>query len=278
MGPFASYPSRLTRANEVPLEFTTAAFRFGHSMVSAAYDFNANFGVKGPRFQRRRTAGGAVRLHLAPEHGAGRAGAAGAAGPLGDRLGPDDAATAGPTGHPAARFRQCGTHRPELRARHAEPGGRQQGGGAWLDPVPQPDARVPPPHSLWPGSGRALWRCPPDRGRGPRRPCRRKPCCRRGRRACVRWRASWVFWPKPRPGSTFLCESRIRENGDRVGATASHIIADTIVGLMRLNPGSLLNPGRPWHPRQSRADRAGGRGADLDPQAPALCGEGYRPG
>ncbi|RYH97274.1 MAG: hypothetical protein EON48_18460, partial [Acetobacteraceae bacterium] len=45
--PLSRYPSRLQRANEVPLEFTTAAFRFGHSMVSAAYDFNANFGLDG---------------------------------------------------------------------------------------------------------------------------------------------------------------------------------------------------------------------------------------
>ena len=57
----------------------------------------------------------------------------------------------------------------------------------------------------------------------------------------------------------FLCESRIRENGDRVGATASHIIADTMVGLMRLNAGSLLNTGA-WHPRQSPLTTPGAEG------------------
>jgi hypothetical protein len=31
----------------MPMEFTTAAFRFGHSMVSDQYDFNANFGTGG---------------------------------------------------------------------------------------------------------------------------------------------------------------------------------------------------------------------------------------
>lgn len=40
-------PPRLANAREVPMEFTTAAFRFGHSMVSPAYDFNANFGIGG---------------------------------------------------------------------------------------------------------------------------------------------------------------------------------------------------------------------------------------
>ena len=59
----------------------------------------------------------------------------------------------------------------------------------------------------------------------------------------------------------FLCEARQRENGERVGATASHIIADTIVGLMRLNPASLLNhPGVAWHPRQSVLTTPGAEG------------------
>lgn len=38
-------PPRLDLPNRVPMEFTTAAFRFGHSMVSPTYDFNANFGI-----------------------------------------------------------------------------------------------------------------------------------------------------------------------------------------------------------------------------------------
>jgi hypothetical protein len=57
----------------------------------------------------------------------------------------------------------------------------------------------------------------------------------------------------------FLCEAKVREGGQRVGATASHIIADTIVGLMRLNPGSLLNTGD-WHPRQSPLTTPGAEG------------------
>jgi hypothetical protein len=50
----------------------------------------------------------------------------------------------------------------------------------------------------------------------------------------------------------FLCESKTREAGERIGATASHIIADTIVGLMKQNPVSVLSldDGK-WHPRDS---------------------------
>jgi hypothetical protein len=59
----------------------------------------------------------------------------------------------------------------------------------------------------------------------------------------------------------FLCESRVRENGERIGPTASHIIADTITGLVRLNPDSFLNrEGGGWHPRDSILGGSEGRG------------------
>ena len=45
--PLAQWELGPTEANTVPMELTTAAFRFGHSMVGRAYDFNANFGKGG---------------------------------------------------------------------------------------------------------------------------------------------------------------------------------------------------------------------------------------
>jgi Animal haem peroxidase len=42
-------PSQLKHRNKVPMEFSTAAFRFGHSMVSDGYNFNANFSLDGPQ-------------------------------------------------------------------------------------------------------------------------------------------------------------------------------------------------------------------------------------
>ncbi|NKL00803.1 heme peroxidase [Rhizobium leguminosarum bv. viciae] len=39
--------------NALPLEFSTAAYRFGHSMVRAFYDYNKNFGRPGTGFLKR---------------------------------------------------------------------------------------------------------------------------------------------------------------------------------------------------------------------------------
>ena len=38
----------------MPLEFSAAAFRFGHTMVRAFYDYNRNFGRKGNGSGRSR--------------------------------------------------------------------------------------------------------------------------------------------------------------------------------------------------------------------------------
>jgi hypothetical protein len=58
----------------------------------------------------------------------------------------------------------------------------------------------------------------------------------------------------------FLCEALQRENGERVGETASRIIADTCVGLIKLNPDSLLNRAGGWHPRDSILTTRGAEG------------------
>ncbi len=50
----------------MPLEFSAAAFRFGHTMVRAFYDYNRNFGRKGERLREAgavRDVRADVRLH-----------------------------------------------------------------------------------------------------------------------------------------------------------------------------------------------------------------------
>ena len=50
----------------------------------------------------------------------------------------------------------------------------------------------------------------------------------------------------------FLCEAKAREGGTRLGATASHIIAETFVGLLQQDADSILGAqGRGWAPAQS---------------------------
>ena len=50
---------------DVPLEHAGAAYRFGHSMVRAIYDYNLNFGVGGVQLARRRS-GCCSRSQLSP--------------------------------------------------------------------------------------------------------------------------------------------------------------------------------------------------------------------
>ena len=48
-GAMKSFKGMLKQPDMVPLEFTTAAFRFGHAMVSAQYDYNEVFSKSGVR-------------------------------------------------------------------------------------------------------------------------------------------------------------------------------------------------------------------------------------
>jgi Animal haem peroxidase len=258
--PLSRYASHLTEANRVPLEFTTAAFRFGHSMVSAAYDFNANFGLNGRiepdgalleelfAFTSKRNMGQrAPNLPELPDHWVidwGRMTRVlpgtqttpprefGRAERIDMAFAPDMLNLVGDSDvavHGSILFRNL------MRGYHRRmPFGQELAARYGVAPLTEADVRnaLPQEKALSPGQ-KGLRQTAQDLG-------------------LLKETPAWLY---------FLCESHIRENGERVGATASHIIADTIVGLLRLNPASLLNqPGKAWHPRQSPLTTPGAEG------------------
>jgi hypothetical protein len=75
----------------------------------------------------------------------------------------------------------------------------------------------------------------------------------------------------------FMCEADVLEAGERVGPTASRIIADSITGLIRHHGGERLKlDGRPWHPRQSALRTQNGKPLD-SLRALLLCAEEEQP-
>ena len=256
--PFAHYPTHLTEPNQVPLEFTTAAFRFGHSMVSGAYDFNANFGSKGRistdgalledlfAFTSRKNMGQtAPGLQELPDHWVidwdrmtrllpGKQSTPprtfGSAEQIDMTLAPDMLNLVGDSDvavHGSILFRNL------MRGFHRRiPFGQDLARRYGVTPLTEAEVRdALPQETALPSGGKGLRQVAGEMGLLAETP-------------------AWLY---------FLCEAKVREHGQRVGETASHVIADTIVGLMRLNPGSLLNTGG-WHPRQSPLTTPGAEG------------------
>lgn len=246
--PLADRAQKLPGPGMVPLEFTTAAFRFGHSMVGSGYDFNENFGQDG-RIEKRaslmqlftftthRNMGhpDADTLQL-PDHWVidwdrmSRESARGGAERIDMNFANDMLNVMGASDipvHGSILFRNL------MRGFHRRiPFGQVIADACGQRPLGEDDIRavMPAGSDRNPGS-RALREFATDFGFLAETP-------------------AWLY---------FLAEARHHEQGQRVGPTASHIIADTIVGLMRfLNSPVLDQHGGGWHPAQSPIKGSGG--------------------
>ncbi|MGL4234932.1 peroxidase family protein [Tabrizicola sp.] len=250
--PLAERNQRLPKANTVPLEFTTAAFRFGHSMVGEAYDFNDNFGIGGKispdgaslkelfdftSHRNMQTSG--RKTQPLPDHWvidwdrmtrpAAPDGGMGGAEKIDMTFAPDMLTIVGDSSavlHGSILFRNLmrGFHRriPTGQRLAAEYGVRPLNANELLKALPE-HQKSPPGEDGFRTTAEKL--------------------------GFLQDTPAWLY---------FMCESKARERGERVGPTASHIIADTIVGLMRHNPNSVLcHDGGGWHPRDSALAAAG---------------------
>ncbi len=246
-------PARLKAANEVPMEFTTAAFRFGHSMVGATYDFNDNFG-------NRNGPGKPIREHATLKDlfdFTSRGKMNGQATQLPDHWVADWDRLTRPKddgGSPAESIDM--DFAPDMLNLVGESTNLVHGSIFFRNILRGFHRRIPFGQNLAREYGIPVLTASEVRSAIPAMTTYPYDADLRTMAedlGLLTHTPAWLY---------FLCEAKVKAGGERLGPTASHIIADTFVGLLghKDNPSSVINAeGGRWHPRNSPLKDAGGR-------------------
>lgn len=254
-----SAPPRLSAPGGVPVEFTTAAFRFGHSMVSQLYDFNGNFGEGG-------RVSDAAKLHeLFAFTSQGRmAPFAHATSQLPDHWVADWDRLTRLSGTPRGGADRIDLSFAADMLNHMQHSGNLLHASIFFRNVMRGFFRrmsfgqdFAQAYGIKPLSARQVLSAMPK---------------------TVRPAASAAGFGRSTPAWLyFMCEADVLEGGERLGPTASRIIADTVTGLIRHHAGTTLQQdGRAWHPLHSVLKTQNGKPL-VSLRALLLCAEEEHP-
>lgn len=225
---------------EVPLEFTTAAYRFGHSMVAGSYDYNANFG-KEAMINTKAALGDLISFTTRMGMGG-----LGAHSPLPNHWVVDWDRLTDPDRKGLSRADMIDMKFAKEMMDAASKNRDGMGSIVARNLARGFHRRIPFGQVLATACGVEVLTSDQIREAMPNKLAHDPEHVEMSNdklQIILTETPAWLY---------FLCESRILEGGKRVGPTASHIIAQTFIRLIRSDDQSILGAaGRSWTPAQS---------------------------